>query len=72
MIDANRTAPGAFAMLATRYFSRYNIGPDDGKRMIHDAVEGPCDDWEELGKTMAEKILSRGGRSILAEVYKET
>jgi len=34
MIDANRTAPGAFAMLATRYFSRYNIGPDDGKRMI--------------------------------------
>jgi len=47
------------------------VGSVDGKRMIPDEVEGPCDDWEELGKTMAEKILSRGGRSILAEVYKE-
>ena len=28
------TAPAIFAMLATRYFSRYNIPPDDGKRML--------------------------------------
>ncbi len=34
LIDANQTAPGMFAMLATRYFSRYGIGPDEGKRMI--------------------------------------
>jgi acetyl-CoA C-acetyltransferase len=28
------TAPAIFAMLATRYFSRYNISPDAGKRML--------------------------------------
>lgn len=28
------TAPGNFAMLATRYFSRYNLSPEQGKRMI--------------------------------------
>ena len=34
LVDANQTAPGMFAMLATRYFSRYGIDPDEGKRMI--------------------------------------
>jgi len=34
LVDANQTAPGMFAMLATRYFSRYGIGPDEGKRML--------------------------------------
>ncbi len=47
------------------------VGSTDGRTMIPDEVKGSCDDWEELGKRMAENILSRGGRSILAEVYKE-
>ncbi|UCG84424.1 MAG: acetyl-CoA acetyltransferase [Dehalococcoidia bacterium] len=34
LVDANQTAPGMFAMLATRYFSRYGIAPEDGKRML--------------------------------------
>ncbi len=34
LVDANQTAPGMFAMLVTRYFSRYGIAPDDGKRML--------------------------------------
>ena len=34
LIDSNQTAPGMFAMLATRYFSRYDIAPDEGKRML--------------------------------------
>ena len=34
MTGANLTAPGAFAMLATRYFAHYNLPPDEGKRMI--------------------------------------
>ena len=34
LVDANQTAPGMFAMLATRYFSRYGIGPEEGKRML--------------------------------------
>lgn len=28
------TAPGQFAMLATRYFSRYGLSPEEGKKMI--------------------------------------
>jgi len=31
---ANLTAPGAFAMLATRYFHHYGIAPDEGKRIL--------------------------------------
>jgi len=34
MTGANYTAPGSFAMLATRYFATYNLSPDEGKRMI--------------------------------------
>jgi len=30
----NMTAPGAFAMMATRYFNRYGLSPDEGKRML--------------------------------------
>ena len=28
------TAPGNFAMMATRYFSRYGLSPEEGKKMI--------------------------------------
>ncbi len=34
IIGANQTAPGMFAMLATRYFSRYSLSPEEGKRML--------------------------------------
>ncbi len=34
MIIPNLTAPGAFAMMATRYFSRYSIDPKEGKRAL--------------------------------------
>ncbi len=34
LVDSNQTAPGMFAMLATRYFSRYGIAPEEGKRML--------------------------------------
>ncbi len=34
IIAANQTAPGMFAMLATRYFSRYGINPEEGKKML--------------------------------------
>jgi len=30
----NITAPGMFAMLATTYFARYGLAPDEGKRML--------------------------------------
>ena len=34
LVDSNQTAPGMFAMLATRYFARYSISPEEGKRML--------------------------------------
>ncbi len=34
LLFPNVTAPGAFAMLATRYFERYGISADEGKRIL--------------------------------------
>jgi len=34
IIDSNYTAPGTFAMMATRYFSRYGLKPNEGKRIL--------------------------------------
>ena len=34
IVDANITAPGMFAMMATRYFARYNLKPEEGKRVL--------------------------------------
>lgn len=34
LIFPNITAPGAFAMMATRYFSRYGLSPDEGKEIL--------------------------------------
>ncbi|MDY6835223.1 MAG: acetyl-CoA acetyltransferase [Chloroflexota bacterium] len=36
----NATAPGMFALMATRYFAHYGINPDDGKKLLaHIAVK---------------------------------
>ena len=34
LIEPNKTAPGTFAMMATRYFSQYGLDPEEGKRML--------------------------------------
>lgn len=34
IIDPNITAPGPFAMMATRYFSRYGLTPMEGKKVL--------------------------------------
>ena len=34
IIYPNLTAPGMFAMMATRYFARYGLSPEEGKRML--------------------------------------
>jgi acetyl-CoA C-acetyltransferase len=33
-VHADITGPGQFAMMATRYFVRYRLSPDEGKRML--------------------------------------
>lgn len=34
VIWPNQTGPGAFAMMATRYFDRYKLNPKEGKRIL--------------------------------------
>lgn len=34
LIFPNITAPGAFAMMATRYFSKYGLSPEEGKEVL--------------------------------------
>lgn len=46
------------------------VGGMDGRVMIRDEVAGSVEAGEALGKTLAEKILTRGGKEILDEVYK--
>jgi hydroxymethylbilane synthase len=45
------------------------VGSVDGTTLIRDRGEGPAADAERVGRELAEKILDRGGRAILAEVY---
>ncbi|HOO89210.1 MAG TPA: hydroxymethylbilane synthase [Syntrophales bacterium] len=45
------------------------VGSVDGRVMIMDEVRGNSDDWEDVGSTLAENILSRGGQAILDDVY---
>ncbi len=45
------------------------VGSVDGTVMIMDEIRGDSSDAEEMGLTLAERILSRGGREVLDEVY---
>lgn len=47
------------------------VGSIDGRVIIFDEVQGFCNDWRELGESVAETILSRGGRAILDQVYND-
>ena len=44
------------------------VGGLDGRVMIRETVRGRMEEGEALGKDLAEKILSRGGREILESV----
>ncbi len=45
------------------------VGSVDGKRIIKDKIEGPVDQADKLGVTLAEKLLKEGADVILREVY---
>ncbi|HTP12082.1 MAG TPA: hydroxymethylbilane synthase, partial [Bacteroidota bacterium] len=40
----------------------------DGKRAVRSSIEGPPAQSEELGTTLAEKLLAGGGQAILDEI----
>ncbi len=48
------------------------VATTDGKRIVKHRVEGPAERAESLGIELAEVLLSRGAKEILAEVYGET
>ena len=45
------------------------VGSVTGDRIIREHLEGPLEDAETIGITLAEKLLSKGADKILAEVY---
>jgi hydroxymethylbilane synthase len=45
------------------------VGSVDGRVMIRDVVKGAADAYGAVGTELAERILARGGRAILDEVY---
>ncbi|WP_035479594.1 hydroxymethylbilane synthase [Aliagarivorans marinus] len=45
------------------------VGAIDGSRVIEDEIHGPAEQAEQLGVSLAERLLSAGADKILAEVY---
>jgi hydroxymethylbilane synthase len=45
------------------------VGSIDGKRLVRGHIEGRIEDYESIGTRLAEDLLFRGGKEILAEVY---
>ncbi len=45
------------------------IASVDGTTMLRDTVTGPPEEAADMGRRLAEDLLSRGGAEILAEVY---
>ena len=45
------------------------VGSVDGKKIVRGHIEGSPEDYESLGIRLAEDLLSRGAKEILAEVY---
>lgn len=45
------------------------VGDVEGTMIIKDHIEGPVDNFMQLGTSLAEYLLSRGAKEILDEVY---
>ena len=45
------------------------IASVNGSRLVRDSIQGPTADARALGVELAERLLARGGESILSEIY---
>ncbi|WIO74996.1 hydroxymethylbilane synthase [Porticoccaceae bacterium LTM1] len=45
------------------------VGAVDGSHILRDEIRGPAEQAEQLGVTLAERLLAQGADRILAEVY---
>ena len=62
---------GGFAELDGELLSmRSFVGSPDGKNLVEGSITGSADNAEQLGIQLADDLLSRGAKEILAEVYK--
>jgi hydroxymethylbilane synthase len=48
------------------------VGRPDGSKLVQGVISGKPEDAEELGQVLADDLLSRGAREILADVYGES
>ena len=59
-----------YAMLESGHlWLRGLVGEPDGGRIIRGEVEGTCDEAEEMGEGLAERLLEWGADEILATLY---
>lgn len=62
---------GAYALVqGNEVWLRGLVGSPDGSRIIRDEIRGPMTDAEQLGETLAQRLLAEGADVILAEVYR--
>lgn len=62
---------GAYALVqGNEVWLRGLVGSPDGSRIIRDEIRGPMADAEQLGETLAQRLLAEGADVILAEVYR--
>jgi hydroxymethylbilane synthase len=62
---------GAFAEVREKQVALSGVVASlDGKSIVRDSLCGPGEEAGRIGRELAERILSRGGRAILEEVYK--
>ncbi len=47
------------------------VGRPDGTELVQGVIRGKTGDAEELGQALADDLLSRGAKQILAEIYAE-
>ncbi len=48
------------------------VGRPDGTEILRSGRSGPVSDPESIGTALAEELLSRGGKAILDEVYRQS
>lgn len=63
---------GSYAELAGgELWLRALVGAPDGSEIIRGERRGPAENAEQMGIELADELLSRGAREILAAVYQD-
>ncbi|OON38556.1 hydroxymethylbilane synthase [Izhakiella australiensis] len=64
---------GSYAVLqGNELWLRALVGSPDGREMVYGERRGPREQAEQMGISLADELLARGARAILAEVYQQS